>query len=313
MKRTILIICCLSVVFNACLSDKKRKKENLRSTDKLKTENSVKVSECESHLLKRKDDNLNISILLDLSDRIDLPRQQSKDSSYILSLAKEFNNHISKKKLGLLYDKIEVFFDPAPVNPKINELADNLKINYVKGVSKTKWMPKTIENYGILPSQIYEQARSSSKKEGYSGSDTWGFFKNHVKDYCIEKCRRNILVILTDGYLYHEANLRKEGNQTSYLTPQLLAQLRLNKPKWQEEIQTRNLGFIPATDGLEDLEVLVIGIQSQNSKHPYAQEIIEAYWQTWLTKMEVKKYKIKSADLPSHMEKVISDFISKKG
>lgn len=307
------MMCCVLVIFYACSSDKKSKNQDQSSNESLIIENSTIVSQCESYLLKRKDDNLNISILLDLSDRINLPRQQAKDSSYILSLAKEFNNHISKKKLGLLYDKIEVFFEPAPTNPKINELAKDLKVSYVKGVSKTKWMPKTIEGYATLPSQIYEQARSASKKEGYPGSDTWGFFKNHVKDYCLEECRRNILVILTDGYLYHEANLRKEGNRTSYLTPQLLAQLKLNKPKWKEEMQSRNLGYIPATDGLEDLEVLVIGIQSQNSKHPYAQEIIEAYWQTWLTKMEVKKYKIKSADLPSHMEKVIADFISKKG
>jgi len=306
----ILMMFCVLVVFNACLSDEKSKKQDLSSIDTSKTKSSAIVSECEPHLLKRKSNNLNISILLDLSDRIDLPRQQAKDSSYILSLAKEFNNHISKKKLGLLYDKIEVFFEPAPVNPKINELANDLKVSYVRGVSKTEWMPRTIDGYATLPSQIYEQARSSSKKEGYPGSDTWGFFKNHVKDYCIEECRRNILVVLTDGYLYHEDNLRKEGNQTSYLTPQLLAQLKLNKPKWKEEIQSRNLGYIPATDGLGDLEVLVLGIQSQNSKHPYAQEIIEAYWRTWLTKMEVKKYKIKSADLPSHMEKVIADFIS---
>lgn len=310
MKKTAIAMCCLLVVFNACLSDKKSKDES--SNDRLKIENSEIALECESHLRKRKDDNLNISILLDLSDRIDLPRQQSKDSSYVLSLAKEFNNHISKKKLGLLYDKIEVFFEPTPINPKINELTDDLKVSYVKGISKTKWMPQTLERYGNLPSQIYEQARNSSKKEGYPGSDTWGFFKNHVKDYCIEECRRNILVILTDGYLYHEANLRRKGNQTSYLTPQLLAQLKLNKPQWHEEIQNRNLGFIPATNGLEDLEVLVIGIQSQNAKNPYAQEIIETYWQTWLAKMNVKKYKTKSADLPSHIEKVIADFISKK-
>lgn len=307
------MICCVLVVSNACLSDKKPKKQGQNSNDTSKMENSAIVSECKSYLLKRKGDNLNISILLDLSDRIDLPGQQTKDSSYILSLAKEFNNHISKKKLGLLYDKIEIFFEPAPVNAKINELADKLKVSYAKGVSKTEWMPKTIEGYGTIPSQIYEQARSASKKEGYPGSDTWGFFKNHVKDYCIEECRRNILVILTDGYLYHEANLRKEGNQTSYLTPQLLTQLKLNKPNWKVEIQSRNLGFIPATRGLEDLEVLVLGIQSQNSKQPYAQEIIEAYWQTWFTKMEIKKYKIKSADLPSHMEKVIADFILNKG
>lgn len=312
MKRKALIICCVLVIFSSCISDKKSKEEHQNFDDTSTKEGSVITPTCAPELFERKNNNLNISILLDLSDRIDLPRQQENDSSYILSLAKEFNNHIRKKKLGLLYDKMEVFFEPAPINSKINELANQLKVSYVKGVSKTEWMPKTVESYTSIPAQIYKQARSASKKEGYPGSDTWGFFKNHVKDYCIEKCRRNILVILTDGYLYHNANLRKEGNKTSYLTPQLLAQLKLNKPDWEKEIQSRNLGFIAATKGLEDIEVLVIGIQSQNSKHPYAQEIIESYWKTWLTEMGVKKYKIKSADLPSHMEKVIHDFILNK-
>lgn len=151
-----------------------------------------------------------------------------------------------------------------------------------------------------------------SKKDGYPGSDTWGFFKNHVKDYCIEECRRNILVVLTDGYLYHETNLRKNENQTSYLTPQLLTRLKLNKSNWKEEMENRNLGFIAATNGLENLEVLIIGIQSQNQKNPYAQEILETYWSEWLAKMGVKKYKIKNADLPSNMEKVITNFIANK-
>lgn len=306
MKRGIFLIYVL--FFGSCLSDK-----NNQTTEEPPKNQVVKnTGECEGHLMKRKDGNLNISILLDLSDRIDLPGQQAKDSAYILSLAKVFNGHVQAKKLGLLYDKMEVFFDPTPLDVKINELAGQLKINYSKGVSKKEWLPKTIERYGTVPSQIYELGRNQSKKGVYPGSDTWGFFKKHVKDYCIDVCRRNVLVILTDGYLYHETNLRKNGNQTSYLTPQLLVQLKLNKHNWKEIMENQNLGFIPATNGLQDLEVLVIGIQSQNSRHPYAQEIIETYWQEWLSAMEVKRYKIKSADLPSHVEKVIADFISKK-
>lgn len=267
------------------------------------------TGDCESHLMKRKDHNLNISILLDLSDRIDLPGQQAKDSAYILSIAKAFNHHVKTKKLGLLYDKMEVFFEPAPSDIKINELAEQLKIAYVKGVSKKEWLPKTLERYELIPSEIYKLARATSKQKLYPGSDTWGFFKNHVKDYCIDSCRRNILVILTDGYLYHKSNKRKDGNKTSYLTPQLLSSFKLNRPDWKEQMEKQGLGFVPAINGLGNLEVLVIGIQNQNSNHPYAQEIIETYWQEWLSKMGVEKYKIKNADLPSHMEKVIFDFI----
>ena len=193
------------------------------------------IGDCESHLMKRKDDNLNISILLDLSDRIDLSGQQAKDSAYILSIAKAFNHHVKTKKLGLLYDKMEVFFEPAPSDVKINKLAEHLKIAYVKGVSKKEWLPKTLKRYESIPTQIYALARGASKPWNYPGSDTWGFFKNHVKDYCIDSCRRNILVILTDGYLYHEANKRTNGNQTSYLTPQLLSSLKLNRSNWKDD------------------------------------------------------------------------------
>lgn len=268
---------------------------------------------CEPHILKNKKNNLNVSILLDLSDRIDLPQQQTKDSSYILSLARSFNNHIRGKRLGLLYDKMEVFFEPAPSEAEINTLAEQLKIDYVKGVSKNEWMPKTIERYSIVPTQIYKLARAASKGGEYPGSDTWGFFQNHIDDYCIESCRRNILVILTDGYLYHKANLRDEKNgKTSYLTPNLLNRLQLNRSDWKEEMKRKNLGFIPATDGLDNLEVLVLGIQSNNGDNPYAEDIIQTYWGNWLREMGVKKFKIKNAGLPSHIEKVIFDFILNK-
>ena len=311
MRRIFLLVWVLMSVASCSCEDKSKEDRGSHKTAN-EIEISMAKSDCEGHLMKRKDDNLNISILLDLSDRIDLPGQQTKDSAYILSIAKAFNHHVKTKKLGLLYDKMEVFFEPAPSDNKINELAEQLKIAYVKGISKKEWLPKTLERYQSIPSEIYGLSRTASKHHKYPGSDTWGFFKNHVKDYCIDSCRRNILVILTDGYLYHKANKRRDGNKTSYLTPQLLSSLKLNRPDWKEQIEKQGLGFIPATKGLENLEVLVIGIQNQNSNHPYAQEIIEAYWQQWLSKMSVKKYKIKNADLPSHMEKVIFDFIQNK-
>ena len=310
--RRFVLLACATVSLASCSCNDKPKKESV--DDKVSNGHGAMLItvDCESHLMKRKENNLNISILLDLSDRIDLPGQQAKDSFYILSIAKAFNNHVKDKKLGLLYDKMEVFFEPAPVDSKINELAEQLKVSYVKGVSKNEWVPKTHHRYESIPMQIYGLARAVSKNKGYPGSDTWGFFKNHVKDYCIDSCRRNILVILTDGYLYHESNKREDGSRTSYLTPQRLAQLNLNRPDWEEQMEKQGLGFIPATDGLESLEVLVVGIQNQNSKHPYAQEILEAYWQEWLQKMGVARYKIKNADLPSHVEKVIFDFIQNR-
>lgn len=307
MKK-VALTSCLLFFFISCTHDKKGKFKDI-TTDK--NQKIQAKNNCPDYLMKRKQENLNISILLDLSDRIDLPNQQAKDSAYILSLAKAFNTHIKSKKLGLLYDKMEVFFEPIPTDPKINQISNRLKVSYRKGVSKKEWMPKTINLYENNPSLIYNMARLSSKRGGYLGSDTWRFFKSHVKDYCIESCRRNILVILTDGYMYHEKTIMKNKSQTSYLTPQYLSKLALNTPNWKEIMEKRNLGFIPANKNLSDLEVLIIGIENQNSKHPYAQDIIEAYWYNWLKSMGVKNAKIKNSDLPSRIEKTIFNFILK--
>lgn len=294
------------VLFSSCSCNDTKKKNYDVEPPKL-----VGTKACEDYIFENKENNLNISILLDLSDRIDIPQQQLKDSAYILSLAKSFNSHIKGKKLGLLYDKMEVFFEPAPIDPEINTLAEQLKISYVKGVSKKEWMPKTLTRYSSLPTQIYDLARGASKGKEYPGADIWSFFKYQVKDYCIEDCRRNILVIITDGYMYHSKSVMTQMGRTSYLTPKLLTQLDLNKFDWRDQMESKNLGFIPATSGLKNLEVLVLGIQSNNESNPYAKDILHAYWENWLKEMGVteSKIKLKNADLPSSVEKVISDFM----
>ena len=278
-----------------------------------KSEIVNEVMDCPDYLLQRKNDNLNVSILLDLSDRIELPNQQIKDSAYISSLAKVFNAHIKSKKLGLLYDKMEVFFEPVPLDKRINKMSELLKVSYVRGVSKNEWMPKTSKLYDSIPSEIYNLVKQKAGRKGYPGSDTWRFFKDHVKDYCIEECRRNILVVLTDGYMYYDGGEMQKGNKTSYLTPKTLRDLKLNNENWEEQMVKRDLGFITATNHLEDLEVLVIGITDQNKENPYAVDIIKAYWSDWLENMGVTsdRYKIKTADIPSSIEKVIYDFIKK--
>ena len=106
----------------------------------------------------------------------------------------------------------------------------------------------------------------------------------------------------------------EEKNRTSYLTPVSLDKLRLNKSNWLSIAKKKDLGFIPATTNLQDLEILVIGIDNENETNPYTQDIIAYYWNNWLKEMGVKEknYKIKNAGIPANIEKVIFDFILKK-
>lgn len=277
----------------------------------IEIKNTTKSS-CPKYIQDNKQNNLNISVFLDLSDRIERDNQIEKDSSYLASLSKAFISHIKTKKLLLLEDRLQLFFNPEPSNSKIHDIAKKLDIVFTKGTSK-KYIEETQTIYNELPSKLYHLAKNDAEiNKGYTGSDIWRFFEHHVKDYCIDDCHRNILVILTDGYMFYNESKMNNKNRASYLTPKSLAKLQLDKPSWKEEMEKRNLGFIPATSDLNDLEVLVIGVKGQNG--PYAQNIIEAYWRKWFLEMGIQNsnIKIKNADIPSSIEKVIFDFVLNK-
>ncbi len=310
MKRKFFpILSLLTLVLISCMDEPKTTNEN----ESLTAQNTLSTNpECPAHLLKAKEKNLNISILLDLSDRIEEPKTIEKDVAYLASLSNVFTDHVKTKKLVMLEDKMQLFFNPEPASGQINEIAESLKIRFTKNTPQ-EMLTTTGELYSTEPAKLYALAQEDANgvKENYPGSDIWRFFKDNVSDYSIDDCHRNILVILTDGYMYYEKTQMKEGNRTSYLTPKSLAQLSLKKSNWKEEMEKKDLGFIPAAKDLDNLEVLVIGINSLNDENPYAQDIIEAYWTKWFLEMGIPQdnFKIKNAVIASNMEKVISDFI----
>ena len=261
----------------------------------------------------KSDEKLNISFLLDLSDRIDPEKHPNKsmeyylrDVAYIESVAKIFTSNLKIKRTKLINDNIQLYFDPAPKNKDINKLSDELKFNINSKNATLKLLDKIDAFYAKKPLEIYKAA---IKDKDYVGSDTWRFFKTKIKDYCVRENHRNILVILTDGYIFHENSKITEGNKTSFLTPKLIKRLKLNDENWKTKIQHENHGFITANNNLSDIEILVLGINPDDG-NPYEESVIKYYWERWFNNMKVKKYKILTTALPSNTNQIIKDFIT---
>lgn len=259
--------------------------------------------------------NLNISILLDLSDRINPIKYPNptmeyylRDVGYINSVSEAFTNHLNTKKVRQANDKIQLYFDPEPFNPEINRISKDLKIEINKDNITKESIKEIKDKYANEPLKIYKLA---IKDNNYVGSDTWKFFKNKINDYCIEDEYRNILVILTDGYIYFKNSKIKEDNLTTYLTPEMIREGNLNRQNWSEIMINQKFGFISANKDLSNLEILVLGI-NPNNNNPYEEDVIKAYWTKWFEEMKVKRYEIRTSDLPSNTDKIIKDFISKK-
>ena len=295
MKNLILIIVTLTLVSLLSCSD------DSQNTDQIKDSR-----------IKLKTNNLNISILLDLSDRINPVKNPNKtlsyyqrDIGYINSIAKAFKQHLISKKVRKINDRIQMFVEPEPQNSKINSMLSELKIEFTKDNISKKSLSEIETKYNKISSEIYNTAIVTKE---YPGSDIWGFMKYKVNDYCIKDKYRNILIILTDGYMYHENNVIK-GNRSSYLLSRTIKKYRLNKNDWQEKIKKNNYGFIKVNDNLNNLEVLVLGI-NPSKNNPFEFDVIKTYWSNWFKEMGVKKFDIKQADLPSQLDEFINNFIN---
>ena len=299
IKKKISIVFLLVLVLGSC-------KEDVKEYD-------IDIEEHQEEVIAQKsNDNLNISFLLDLSDRISPEKYPNsameyyqRDVAYIKSVSEAFNMHLRGKKVRAIEDKIQLYFDPEPSNQSINSISKSLKYSLNRKNVTLPILDNVKESYALKPQKIYDLAIADNK---YVGSDTWRFFKSKVNDYCIEENYRNILVVLTDGYIYHKDTKIKENNLTTYLTPSFIRQLKLNNKNWKTKLSNQQFGFIPASKDLSNLEILVLGINPDN-KNPYEEEVINKYWSDWFNAMKVGRYQIKSSALPSNMDKIIKDFI----
>lgn len=239
---------------------------------------------------------LNISVYLDLSDRLMrelTPSQTDRDIEIINHLIDVFiSDCTTNGKIINSKNHFQVFFYPSPNNSEIATLARGLNVD----LSKTDIKNKKVElmemksRFQTNLTQIYNDAIEEKK---WVGSDVWGFFSNkEVDKLCVRKGYRNILVILTDGYLFHAGNKIKNGTEFSYILPQTL------------EVEGSSL--IAKRNGLTDLEVLMLEV---NPYSPKQHDALISVLENWFKNMEVGRFVVSETALPVNTEIYIDNFI----
>jgi len=266
---------------------------------------------------KPQEKQLNISILLDLSDRISPsinPDAQKHDIENIKTITEFFKSNTERLGAYKAKGKIRIFLNPPPANADINSIVSKLIIDCSGGIEKKDYRKEVYKTISDLYTQnleeVYQQTISTS---AWKGSDIWGFFKNNVKDFCIDKDTnyRNILIIFTDGYLYDDKNNPiYDKNRFANIPPKKLANYRTNN--WQTKIQQDDFGFKTEVSGLNNLEILVLGVKAENSAHIFDASILTFLLENWFNEMNVSNYKICPFDLPANTKTRIENFLNQK-
>ena len=259
-----------------------------------------------NEIASQSDKPLNISIYLDLSDRLKsglTPSQKERDLAIVGHIVDYFRVQTVGPKILQSKNNIKVFFYPAPNSSEIATLAEELSIDITKynGVERrvvldgdaTQGKPSLKESFNKNLSAIYDKTLVENQ---WPGCDIWDFFSSkNVDTQCIRDGFRNILVILTDGYLFDEKHKVKDGNAYSYVTP-----TTLKDPK---------ASLIVKRTGLENLEVRILEVNPTDINY---RDQLKTVLENWLKGMGVKEENItvSQTDLPSNTQTVINRFLN---
>lgn len=255
---------------------------------------------------------LNISILLDLSDRISPtinPSAKTNDIENIKSITEFFKSEMKRLNAYNAKGKIRVFFAPPPSNPEVNSIVKILNIDCSKMDNKARKViyDSLTERYSNNLEKIYDETIASSS---WIGSDIWRFFKDDVKDYCIENDPnyRNILILLTDGYIYHEHSQYNYEKRFSYLLNNNIAGYRKNN--WKQLIDNNDFGIMTERDDLNNLEVLVLEVKAERANNAIDEDILPYVLKKWFKEMNVSRFEVYRSDLPANTKNRIDKFLN---
>lgn len=243
---------------------------------------------------------LNITVLIDLSDRIkrntENMEQEDKDIVLIVNIADSLKDKAQKEKFTGK-DKFKVLFYPNPKLENINTVVGTLEINMEVPRKEKGLLKRRLQTIDSLFSNTLHSVYKQTKNDGdWSGSDIWGFFRDRVQDQCIIEGYRNILVILTDGYIYHKDNKEQKNGKQSWVTPLVLDQ----------NPDTKLLNPLDEGQKLSDLEVLVLEVDPAKSSHF---KLLERIWNEWFDEMGIKQSKIMRTDVPKNIINPVNKFL----
>lgn len=263
------------------------------------------------------DTQLNVTLLLDLSDRVDpevsaaQPPHRDRDLEAAATVTEAFIEEMEAKGAFRAEGRIRTIFSPPPSDAGVNAIAQSLATD-LRGMSPAD--KKVVHDslpaqYRSGLSQIYDAVID---EQNYIGADIWRFFSDgDARNLAIDTddSVRNVLVVITDGYVYHAHSTHREGNRTAFVTPVLLRREGLRDANsWRERFDEGDYGFIDPGVDLPELEVLVLEM-SPSDGHPGDFAVLRAYWEDLLESMEVERYEILKTDLPTNTKPLILDFL----
>ena len=156
---------------------------------------------------------------------------------------------------------------------------------------------------------MYEKLKNNVK---HFYTDDWSSYSKYIPPEKHQIGKKNTWKIERKN-LNFRTHLKRLARRTiCFSKSEIVARYR--KQNWEELIDRDDFGIITKCKDLENLEILVLGINAERSAPKIDEEILPYLWRKWFDEMGVKEdnYKIFTSVPPTELKADIESFLKGK-
>lgn len=228
----------------------------------------------------------NTVILLDLSDRLLVPGQVTKDTTVILNLYRRFEKNALQQLIMTCRNRFSIVIAPQKSNCILaNQMEEalTLDLNSQSPAARLKALRSFSKSFEQRLKDLYVVAGKSKTGTDYSGSDLWRYFNEQLVND-VRNGYDNTLIVLTDGYFdFEDMNSKKQINNRHTTT---LFLKQLHGVDWREKATREDYGLLKVRYSFPGLQAYIVGIRAKCEDQTEVEKL-EYFWKDWLFRMKV--------------------------
>ncbi len=230
----------------------------------------------------------NTVILLDLSDRLLIPNQGSRDTAIIMEAWRSFEKKAKSRLIVTCKNRFSIVLAPQEnTPPELLNVQQTLSIDLgsIPPAQKLKALQNFSATFPSKIARIYRLAIRGKQSSDYPGTDIWRYFDEQLyMDAPAEY--QNKLIVLTDGYFDFEHSQDKFHTEFYHTTTNFLKSLP--QIGWSEYAIRTKTGLLPVSRKFPDLQVFVACLHSKTKRQDET-AMLAFFWREWLKTMNVTK------------------------
>lgn len=247
--------------------------------------NSLKASA----VVENKDQPVNYTIVLDLSDRVLNENQLQKDFELIRKIFQEFK---TKARRGLILtskDRFAVKIIPQKNSPLDISYFENklqLKLDEIPVRLKNKKLEAFASTFEENLERLKKCSIIGENPSDFFGVDIWAYLNDNADSFG-KNGYNNLVLVTTDGYFDFENSSHVLQSENRFTSTQFLNEL--TDLDWKEKAEKGDYGLIPIRLKA-NIEWVISGISSKNDQDILQNKKIIYIWKKWLRESGAKKY-----------------------